>query len=160
MRYRNTDPSLWLWARLDGERICPAKGQRAIEFFQIFFKIPPGIANIFDHRVILWGRMNPHSSMPPSLALPLTHTHTRTNKYTNTHTQILQHNACQSALRNTALGYSSIDHSNPNICCSASIPLCSQKMDHFLILPQGFLLCSGVTRTWCKWEEKKKWAGM
>lgn len=28
------------------------------------------------------------------------------------------------------------------------------EMEHFLILPQGLLLCSGVTRTRCKWEEK------
>lgn len=28
------------------------------------------------------------------------------------------------------------------------------EMDHFLILPQGLLFCSGVTRTWCKWEKK------
>lgn len=28
------------------------------------------------------------------------------------------------------------------------------EMDYFLILAQGLLLCSGVTRTWCKWEAK------
>ena len=30
------------------------------------------------------------------------------------------------------------------------------EMDHFLILPQGFLLCAGVTRTRCKWEKKSR----
>lgn len=58
---------------------CPAKGQHGIGFFQIFFKIPRGIANIFDHCVILWGRMHaPPSSMPPFLALPLSYTDTTT----------------------------------------------------------------------------------
>lgn len=28
------------------------------------------------------------------------------------------------------------------------------EMDYFLIFAQGLLLCSGVTRTWCKWEAK------
>lgn len=63
---------------MQSESLCkrPAKGQHGIEFFffQIFFKIPPGIANIFDHCVILWGRMNPHSSMP-HLSLSLAHIH-------------------------------------------------------------------------------------
>lgn len=90
-------------------RKCPAKGQRSIEFFQIFFKIPPGIANISDHCVILWGRMNPHSSVPPSLAFPLPRAHARARTYAHTQTHAgartapPQHNACQSARRNTPL---------------------------------------------------------
>lgn len=94
----------------ESARKCPAKGQRGIEFFQIFFKIPPGIANISDHCVILWGRMNPHSSVPPiSRFASLSRTHARGD----TTTQCLP--IC--AEKHTALGYSSIDHSNPNICC-------------------------------------------
>jgi len=58
---------------------CTAKGRYSIGFFQIFFKIPPGIANIFDHCIIRWGRMNPHSSMPPSLLL--SYTDTQTHRY-------------------------------------------------------------------------------
>lgn len=121
---------------------CPAKGQRSIEFFQIFFKIPPGIANIFDHCVILWGSMNPHSSMPPSLALPFSCT------------QIPQHNACQSAPKKQRSGLF-IDwpfKSQHMLLCFYSTVF--SEMEHFLILPQGLLLRSGVTRTRCKWEEK------
>lgn len=141
----------------ESARKCPAKGQRGIEFFQILFKIPPGIANISDHCVILWGRMNPHSFVPPpphlSLCLSLSHTHARRD----TTTQCLP--ICTE--KHTALGYSSIDHSNPNICCFCFYSAVfskkkKRKMDHFLILPQGLLLCSGVTRTRCKWEAKKK----
>lgn len=126
---------------------CPAKGQHGIEFFQIFFKIPPGIANIFDHHIILWGKMNPHSRQPPISAV-LLQTHRQTHRYGCTMPASLHRKKNYSGL---FIDWPFESQHMPLRFYSSAFP----EMDHFLILSQGFLPSSGVTRTQCKSSKKE-----
>lgn len=90
---------------------------------------------------------SPLSPTPPHLCRSLANT--------QTNTQIRLHNACQSA-REKHCSRLFIDWPFE----SQHMPLCFYstvfpEMDHFLILPQGFLPSSGVTRTPCKWSRNE-----
>lgn len=121
---------------------CPAKGQHGIEFFSNIFQ------NTSWHCKYFWPLRNTMGKdESPLLHAPISHS--PSHIYTDTTTQCLP--ICTEKHCSGLFIDWPFKSQHMLFCLYSTVFL---EMDYFLILAQGLLLCSGVTRTWCKWEEK------
>lgn len=134
---------------MQSESLCkrPAKGQHGIEFFFCFF-----FSNIFQntswHCKYFWPLRNTMGKdESPLLHAPISHS--PSHIYTDTTTQCLP--ICTEKHRSGLFIDWPFKSQHMLFCLYSTV---FSEMDYFLILAQGLLLCSGVTRTWCKWEAK------
>lgn len=142
--YSNTNLP-WLWARLNREWICSQMPSKRSARYWIFQNTSWHCKYFWPLRNTLGKDESPllHAPISPSLL----HTHTLTHIHTDTATQRLP--VCTEKHRSGLFIDWPFKSQHMLLCLYSAV---FSEMDDFLILPQGFLLCSGVSHTPCKWE--------